>query len=428
VSCSQPLELGDEFGSFKLVEWTTKEGTHLALEQDGDGTSDLCEVPLAPPKPHCTDDLEGLTLVYIGDLLNEGCTVSNSQGGYGSCSGVDDPGDPVDVDVESGLIATPDTGIEFGDLVVITDDGGGELPAVTNLSVTGAGGTQDLQIKTSCYKPLSLGDRFGSFVVYGMDREDDGPISLGGKVLYQYKVTNPNASTVDNVIVTDSVLGEIVSGESIGAGQTETYTRLATVYGTVTNIGTVTGDVGGSECEAAMDDATVEVDIPPQGSFTCGCWERFDEITMTWDGTQTVDVKAWSGSGSVSGVLLAEFDDVAPGDNITVDGFVHSQTTWEIFDSTGTTLLGKSEFNLTCQDHELNGIEDCGKNQGNGKYNDPTKINTWLFEGVVDDDETLVCTPELPPGVPPACGLGPELMLVLPGLFWWHRRRLHRAA
>ena len=66
------------------------------------------------------------------------------------------------------------------------------------------------------------------------------------------------------------------------------------------------------------------------------------------------------------------------------------------------------------------------KNAGNGKTDDLTKINDWLVEGMVDDDETLTCSPyALPPSED--CGFGPELALLLPGLMWLHRRRLQKA-
>jgi len=42
VSCSQPLALGDEFGSFKLVEFTTKAGTSVALGSGDPGPYDAC--------------------------------------------------------------------------------------------------------------------------------------------------------------------------------------------------------------------------------------------------------------------------------------------------------------------------------------------------------------------------------------------------
>ena len=150
----EAVQARDEFGSLKVVEFTTKSGQHVALGGDP-GPFQSCEVPLAPPGPHCTSDLQSLSLVYIGNFLGAGCSVSNPQGGYGTCSGVADPGDPVSVSIEPGLVADPDNLIEFGDLVTITQTSEGDLPGLTNLTVTGAGGSQTIQIKTSCYKPLT---------------------------------------------------------------------------------------------------------------------------------------------------------------------------------------------------------------------------------------------------------------------------------
>lgn len=423
TSCSQPLALGDEFGSLKLVEFTTKNGTHVALGSGGDGYTDQCEVPLAPPKPHCTSDLESMTLVYIGDYLGEGCTVSNSQSGYGTCSGVADPGALVSVSAAAGLVADPTDLIEFGDLVQVTPDGGGVLPSLTNLAVTGDGGSQDLQIKTSCSKPLSLGDRFGSFVVFGLDRVDDGAITLGGKVDYRYQVTNPNGLQVDNVVVDDDVLGEVASGVSIPAGETVTFNKTGTLYGTTTNTVTATGDILGDLCDAGTDSVTVDVKVPPQGSFSCSCGQSLSQLTLIWDGVDTIKVKAWN--GAPGSTLLATKNSVTPGTKVTVGGYTASDSTWEIFDAAGVTKLGESKFHLTCGDRQMNGVEDCGAREGNGRYDDPTLINDWLFEGMKDDDETLVCSPELP-APPPACAFGPELLVVLPGLMWLHRRRLQK--
>jgi hypothetical protein len=423
ASCQQPLALGDQFGSLKLVEFTTKNGQHVALGAPIP-PADACEVPLAPPGPHCTSDLRGLTLVYIGNYLGAGCTVSNAQGGYGTCSGVADPGDPVSVSSTSPLNLDPDSLIEFGDLVSLTPNSSGDMPDLTNLTVTGAGGSQTIQIKTSCYKPLSLGDRFGSFVVFGMDREEDGPISLGGNIQYQYKVTNPNASTVDNVQVTDDQLGVIASGVSIPAGGSQTFVKPATLYGTTTNVATATGDVSGNICAPGTDQVTVSVLAPPQGAFNCS--EPIHELTLIWNGNQTVDIRVWSGAENVS-TLLDSFDDVAPGQAITVSGFGSSYPTYEIFNSTGTVKLGESTFDLWCNDPSMNGVEDCGKNEGNLKYDYSYLNNDWLLEGMVDSNETLSCTPGLVPN-PPACGFGPELIVVMPGLLWLHRRRLRKEA
>ena len=425
TSCNQPLALGDEFGSLRVIEFTTRSGNRYALGNGNDGPADACEVPLAPPAPHCTDDLTELTLVYIGDFLGEGCTVSNPQFGFASCTGVDDPGDPVAVVPSSGsVIANPEDQIEFGDLVTFSKDDEGDLPFAVEFDVTGAGGTQTIFLKTSCSKPLSLGDRFGSFVVFGMTREDDGPISLGGNVQYQYAVTNPNGDQVDNVSIDDDQLGNIVSGVSLAPGETQTFTQNATLFGTTTNVATATGDIGGDICDPGVDQVTVTVTAPPPGSFSCS--EPINSLTMTWNGSETVLVKAWSG-GPVVSTLIGTYENVAPGDTITVDGVGGEgmNSVWEIFTANGVTKLGESIFDLWCNDRNMNGIEDCGKAMGNRKYNYSHLINDWIFEGMEDSDESLSCTPGVV-GAPPDCGFGPELMVVLPGLMWLHRRRMRR--
>ena len=422
VSCSKPLALGDEFGSFKLVEWTTKNGTHLSLGEPIP-PAESCEVPLAPPGPHCTSDMRDITLVYIGNYLGLGCSVSNPQGGYGTCSGAADPGDPVSVSVGTNLIADPPDQIEFGDLVTISSTNSGDLPGLTGLTVTGAGGSQNIQIKTSCWKPLSLGDRFGSFVVFGMNREEDGAISLGGNVQYQYTVTNPNDETVDNVEVSDDQLGVIASGQSIPAGQSVTFTKDATLFGTTTNVATATGDVGGDICTPGTDTLTVNVTAPPPGSFSCS--EPISALTLTWNGSQTVDVRVWKGNENVS-PMLASFDNVAPGQSIEVSGFGSSYPTFEILNPVTDAKLGESTFDLWCNDPSMNSLEDCGKNNGNLKSNYAYLNNDWLLEGMTDSDETLSCTPGLVSN--PPCGFGPELLLVLPGLLVWHRRKLRKEA
>lgn len=425
VSCSQPFALGDEFGSFKVVEFTTKAGTRVALGSGNDGPQDACEVPLAPPGPHCTGDLSELTLVYIGDFLGEGCTVSNPQGGYGSCTGDADPGDPVAVvPIHPTVVADPVDQIEFGDLVTLSHGEDGDLPLTTSFDVTGAGGTQTIAIKTSCSKPLSLGDRFGSFVVFGMDRESDGPISLGGNVQYQYAVTNPNDDPLENVAVEDDQLGTIVSGVTLQPFETQTFVQNATLFGTTTNVATATGDIGGDVCDPGVDQLTINVTAPPPGAFSCS--EPINGLTMTWNGSQTVLVKAWSGVPLFS-PQVGTYEDVAPGDTIEAmdlgAGGMHS--VWEIFTANGVTKLGESHFDLWCNDKDMNGIEDCGKAAGNRKWDDPLLINDWLVEGMTDSDESLSCTPGVL-GAPPDCGFGPELLVVLPGLMWLHRRRMRK--
>jgi hypothetical protein len=200
-----------------------------------------------------------------------------------------------------------------------------------------------------------------------------------------------------------------------------TFTKTATLFGTTTNVATVNGDIGGDFCEPGTDQLTVGVRAPMQGAFSCSPPIR--ELTVTWNGSQTVDVKVWKGSPNTS-TLLTTFDNVAPGASITATGLDDSMIpTFEIFNAAGTVLLGKSQFKMDCSDSSMNSLEDCGKEVGNLKENYSHLINDWLLEGMYDSNEALVCTPGLVPAAP-ACGFGPELIVVMPGLLWWYRRRL----
>ena len=65
---------------------------------------------------------------------------------------------------------------------------------------------------------------------------------------------------------------------------------------------------------------------------------------------------------------------------------------WEIFSNAGTTTkIGQSTFHLSCSDIDMNGPEDCGKVQGDGK--DKTGfLNNWILEGLSGNGKTLDCT------------------------------------
>ena len=140
--------------------------------------------------------------------------------------------------------------------------------------------------------------------------------------------------------------------------------------------------------EQAAENSPLEL---VHATFTCS--KPINELTMIWDGSQTIDVTAYY--GYVGATQLGTLTEVEPGDEVSFSGYAGSpnDVQWQIIDSSSGSILGVSEFHLSCSDEDMNGPEDCGKRQGDGKSNDENYINDWIFEGMIDSDETLDCTP-----------------------------------
>ncbi|NND00237.1 MAG: hypothetical protein HKN85_08650 [Gammaproteobacteria bacterium] len=122
------------------------------------------------------------------------------------------------------------------------------------------------------------------------------------------------------------------------------------------------------------------------------CNTDITELSMIWDGgADPIRVKAWKGSPDSSDLLL-DLSGVAVGQKVTVPGYENSgnDVFWEVF--SGGTKLGESNFHMSCSDNNMNGAEDCGKRQGNGKGDDSGLINDWLLEGMVDADGPFDCS------------------------------------
>lgn len=135
---------------------------------------------------------------------------------------------------------------------------------------------------------------------------------------------------------------------------------------------------------------TCQVDTPTPGDFECK--KPIDELTMIWAGTENIRIKAYK--GPVGSELLADINNIAPDDEVTVSGYAGSpnDVIWEIF-STDGDKHGESIFHLSCSDKGMNGPEDCEEPQGDGKGKSDF-INDWIFEGMVSAGGTLNCTPE----------------------------------
>ena len=82
---------------------------------------------------------------------------------------------------------------------------------------------------------------------------------------------------------------------------------------------------------------------------------------------------------------------------MTVSGYAGSPNDvyWEIFEAGTDIKIGESKFHMSCSDQEMNGPEDCGTAQGDGKANESGLINDWLLEGMTLGNEGFFdCNPQ----------------------------------
>jgi hypothetical protein len=152
-------------------------------------------------------------------------------------------------------------------------------------------------------------------------------------------------------------------------------------------------------CEVSVD-KTCLIPMAPAGDYVCT--KPIDTLTFIWDGSSAVRIKAYK--GPVGSELLADIDDIQPGEEISVMGYAGSPNDvfFEIFTGGTSTKIGESKFHLSCSDDEMDGPEDCGLPQGNGKDNDGSLVNEWILEGIIDAGGTLDCTTQ-PIGGTDAC-------------------------
>ncbi|NNF88292.1 MAG: hypothetical protein HKM97_07190, partial [Acidimicrobiia bacterium] len=135
------------------------------------------------------------------------------------------------------------------------------------------------------------------------------------------------------------------------------------------------------------------------------CDGKIVEMTMIWDGDQPVRIRAYD--GDVGSDLLADIDNIQIGDEVTIGPLSGpNDSYWEIFEAGTSNLIGESKFHRSCSDSEMNGEEDCGNRQGNGKSNDPDLINDWILEGLVDEAGGVLDCSSM--GLPLTGGLGPN--------------------
>ena len=144
------------------------------------------------------------------------------------------------------------------------------------------------------------------------------------------------------------------------------------------------------ECAITIDKKCL-VAPPAPGPFECD--DKVDALKMIWNGPGTLQ----------SVIALPGGSDSYPKVSITYEGGKQVVTVIDYQPSNKDVIWewesdndsGQSIFHLSCSDSEMNGSEDCGKPQGNGKSNEDDKYdNVWLLDGLTTDKGfVLDCTP-----------------------------------
>jgi hypothetical protein len=337
----------------------------------------------------------------------------------------------VDVDIVAydgdvgGTVLAQIDGVSPGDYVTVEGIDGGPNDQQWQIfdAVTGAPvGTSEFHISCSddnmngpedCPLPQGNGKGNDSSLVntwgFGGMLGEQGTFSCPGapgasgggtEVVYGFEVRNLNAEPID-VLISDADLlignadlfdengDPLATPETIPAnGTLRAVSDVFMVTPDATNVFkntvVVTGNTpSGAMCEA-MDMVEVRREPPPPPPVSCSDIKPITAVSVVWDGLQAVDVVMESGE-----TLL----NVQPGNQITFqEAGTGNDVDMEIFAVGTNTLLGMSRFHVSCSDSEMNGSEDCGSNQGNGKGNDSSLVNDWLFDGMTGEKGSFECT------------------------------------
>ena len=338
-------------------------------------------------KPGSCDDGKPTALVfeYTGDACS---ATTNFQNGKFTCEPTD-----LQLGVLADVVMTKDAdkiSVEIDDNMIKifrSDTVGKEFPSEIKYAITDTdGNTQSQKLHTSCSQQLNVGDQFGSLIL--RDFIPKGGSVSEGNVIYTYRIINTGTGSVI-VDVFDNLLGDIAENLHLMGGEIVELTEkvVLTEIGDITNTVTVT-DTTDPDC-FATDEVTVQVLPPPPPPFKCD--GKIIEMTMTWDGSAnicniTVYRDKYDPKDQEKNLMYTIEGPIKHGDNVTATGYLaanaKNDVDWLITFEDGTT--GISRFHCSCSDNDMNGPEDCGKPQGDGKKNENKYINDWLLEGMVD--------------------------------------------
>jgi len=254
---------------------------------------------------------------------------------------------------------------------------GGQTPACMISTVEFKIASKQLQLKL---KNTGTADIFVSEVDLTWPQATNGNLlkmSLNGDF---WTGSVPSPATITSGFVADQTKRRIKPGE------TKTLV-LNFANNASTNVSQYSGAV------KFGTDASCQITIPPPTPPTpFDCDGHIDQLKMRWNGTGPIKIKAHY--GAVTAPVISTQDNIAVGQVVTVSGYTGSpnDVIWEIFNAGTDTKIGESDFHVSCSDSTMDGPEDCGSAQGNGKQNLPQYLNLWQFVGLTTiHGTTLLC-------------------------------------
>lgn len=209
-----------------------------------------------------------------------------------------------------------------------------------------------------------------------------------------------NGNLVKMSLNGDFWVGSVPSGTLVNTGFNADATRRKIAKGQMktlvltfaNNASTTVGSYSGT-IKFGSDPSCAVAFPPPTPPTPFSCDGHIATLKMKWAGSQNIKVVAHYGS-TVSTAVLATIDNVTPGTVVTVGSYAGSpnDVIWEIFQAGTNTKIGESQFHVSCSDSTMDGPEDCGSAQGNGKQNIATYLNNWTFVGLTTiKGTTLTC-------------------------------------
>ena len=397
VRLNEATAAGD--GAFSDITVTDMDPAYLNCTGQCELVVDKQCAPVFVPSDDllCEEKIKATTLLYTGPSLTNATVVfEGKDGGDITYSGVDlvsgvtvltDPS-------QNGYTVDAGEGEDLGSKTDITINGVLEIIHTSCSAIYEANRPAPLDGGTPNPPNSDKGDPSPNWFVINFEEKNgrivQGPteplpgqqactVETGSQVRYDYLITNTGDTDVSLTSVFDDKLSEQLdpSPQTLLAGESLTLSTTTVLNEDTVNRVDVFGNIlgqSGATCTATDSvEVTVEEPVIPT---TCKDIKDITQLTMVWNGPDGVNVVTENGQA---------FNDLISGNQITFN-VEENDTTLTM----SGAISGTSVFHRSCSDKEMDGSDDCGRAQGDGKDNDEG-LNLWLLDGMTGEKGNFAC-------------------------------------